>query len=142
MSRIGNAHITIPAGVQIEVKDNGADIFVELAKEGMSVKFLTPKHGDIYEVGEEINVQIQQQAATNVKLYKNDTAVAETGGATLTYTYTPTEAEDIVFKAVATDGTQTIEESVSVAVLGETETAPRPAGAENGSQQRNLTAFL
>lgn len=120
------------ADSKIEVKDNGADIFVELAKEGMSVKFLTPKHGDIYEVGEEINVQIQQQAATNVKLYKNDTAVAETGGATLTYTYTPTEAEDIVFKAVATDGTQTIEESVAVAVLGETETAPRPAGAENG----------
>ena len=120
------------ADSKIEVKDNGADIFVELAKEGMSVKFLTPKHGDIYQVGDEITVQTQQQATTNVKLYKNDTAVAETGGATLTYTYTPTEAEDIVFKVVATDGKETIEESVSVAVLGETETATRPAGVENG----------
>ena len=120
------------ADSKIEVKDNGADIFVELAKEGMSVKFLTPKHGDIYQVGDEITVQTQQQATTNVKLYKNDTAVAETGGATLTYTYTPTEAEDIVFKVVATDGKETIEESVSVAVLGETESATRPAGVENG----------
>ena len=120
------------ADSKIEVKDNGADIFVELAKEGMSVKFLTPKHGDIYQVGDEITVQTQQQAATNVKLYKNDTAVAETGGATLTYTYTPTEAEDIVFKVVATDGKDTIEESVAVAVLGETENATRPAGVENG----------
>ena len=120
------------ADSKIEVKDNGADIFVELAKEGMSVKFLTPKHGDIYQVGDEITVQTQQQATTNVKLYKNDTAVAETGGATLTYTYTPTEAEDIVFKVVATDGSETIEESVSVAVLGETETATRPAGVKNG----------
>ena len=120
------------ADSSIEVKDNGADIFVELAQEGMSVKFLTPKHGDIFQVGDEITVQTQQQAATNVKLYKNETAVAETGGATLSYTYTPTEAEDIVFKVVATDGTETIEESIAVAVLGETETATRPADAECG----------
>ena len=120
------------ADSKIEVKDNGADIFVELAKEGMSVKFLTPKHGDIYQVGDEITVQTQQQATTNVKLYKNDTAVAETGGATLSYTYTPTEAEDIIFKVVATDGKETIEESLAVAVLGETESAARPAGVKNG----------
>ena len=120
------------ADSKIEVKDNGADIFVELAKEGMSVKFLTPKHGDIYQVGDEITVQTQQQATTNVKLYKNDTAVAETGGTTLSYTYTPTEAEDIIFKVVATDGKDTIEESIAVAVLGETEAATRPAGVKNG----------
>ena len=117
---------------KIEVKDNGADIFIELASEGMSVKIISPAHGSILTVGEEYTVQVQQKAATNVKLYKNDTAVAETGGATLTYTYAPTEPEDVVFKAVATDGTNTLEDSVSVAVLGETETASRPADVENG----------
>ena len=117
---------------KIEVKDNGADIFIELAVEGMSVKFLTPKHGEIYQVGDQINVQVKQQAATKVKLYKNDTIVAETGSDTITYTYTTTAAEDIIFKAVATDGKETIEESLTVAVLGETETAARPAGLKNG----------
>ena len=120
------------ADSKIEVKDNGADIFVELATEGMSVKIITPSHGDILKIGEEYTVQVQQKAATSVKLYKNDVAVAETGGATLSYVYTPTEAEDVVFKAVATDGTETVEDSISVAVLGETETATRPAGVENG----------
>ena len=120
------------ADSSIEVKDNGADIFVELATEGLSVKIISPAHGAILQVGQEYTVQVQQQAATNVKLYKNDTAVAETGGATLTYTYAPTEPEDVVFKAVATDGTNSVEESVSVAVLGETETAARPADADNG----------
>ena len=120
------------ADSKIEVKDNGADIFVELATEGLSVKIISPAHGSILEVGQEYTVQVQQQAATNVKLYKNDVAVAETGGATLTYTYAPTEPEDVVFKAVATDGTNTVEESVSVAVLGETESATRPADADNG----------
>ena len=120
------------ADSKIEVKDNGADIFVELASEGMSVKIISPAHGDILKVGEEYTVQVQQKAATNVKLFKNDTAVAETGSATLTYTYAPTEPEDVVFKAVATDGTNTLEDSISVAVLGDTETATRPAGLENG----------
>ena len=120
------------ADSKIEVKDNGADIFVELATEGLSVKIISPAHGSILEVGQEYTVQVQQQAATNVKLYKNDTPVAETGGATLSYTYAPTEPEDVVFKAVATDGTNTVEESVSVAVLGETENATRPADANNG----------
>ncbi|MBQ5710345.1 MAG: Por secretion system protein [Alistipes sp.] len=120
------------ADSKIEVKDNGADIFVELATEGLSVKIISPAHGSILEVGQEYTVQVQQQAANNVKLFKNDTAVAETGGATLTYTYAPTEPEDVVFKAVATDGTNTVEESVSVAVLGETESAARPADADNG----------
>ena len=120
------------ADCSIEVKDNGADIFVELAKEGLSVKFLSPAHGAILQVGQEYNVQVQQQAATNVKLYKNDVAVAETGGALLSYTYKPTEAEDVVFKAVATDGKESVEESIKVAVLGETETATRPSGIKNG----------
>ena len=120
------------ADSKIEVKDNGADIFVELATEGLSVKIISPAHGSILEVGQEYTVQVQQQAATNVKLYKNDTPVAETGNATLSYTYAPTEPEDVVFKAVATDGTNTVEESVSVAVLGETESATRPADADNG----------
>ena len=116
----------------LEVKDNGADIFVELATEGLSVKIISPAHGAILQVGQEYTVQVQQQAATSVKLYKNDTAVAETGGATLTYTYAPTEPEDVVFKAVATDGKESVEESVKVAVLGETENAARPADADYG----------
>ena len=120
------------ADCSLEVKDNGADIFVELATEGLSVKIISPAHGAILQVGQEYTVQVQQQAATNVKLYKNDTAVAETGGSTLTYTYAPTEPEDVVFKAVATDGKESVEESVKVAVLGETENAARPADADYG----------
>ena len=116
----------------LEIKDNGADIFIEMAKEGMSVRFLTPAHGDILQVGDECNVQVQQQAATTVSLYKNDEKVAESGQATITYTFTPDKAEDIVLRAVATDGTTTIEESIKLAVLGETVTEARPAGVDNG----------
>ena len=120
------------ADSMIEVKDNGADIFVELATEGMSVKFLTPKNGQILTVGEECSVQVQQQEATKVTLYKNDEVVAESGSALITYDFVPEEPADVVFKAVATDGTDTIEETVSVAILAATQEAERPAGVVDG----------
>ena len=117
---------------KIEVKDNGSDIFIELAKEGMSVKIINPAHGSMLTVGNEYNVQVNQKGATNLQLFKNDQEVATTTHETLSYTYTPTEPEDVVFKAVATNGTESVEDSISVSVLGTTENAPRPAGAENG----------
>uniref|UniRef100_UPI00405607BF alpha-amylase family glycosyl hydrolase n=1 Tax=Alistipes sp. TaxID=1872444 RepID=UPI00405607BF len=120
------------ADSMIEVKDNGADIFVELATEGMSVKFLTPKNGQILTVGEECSVQVQQQEATKVTLYKNDEVVAESGSALITYDFVPEEPADVVFKAVATDGIDTIEERVSVAILAATQEAERPAGVVDG----------
>ena len=45
----------------------------------MSVKFLTPKNGEILTVGQECSVQVQQQEATTVTLYMNDKVVAESG---------------------------------------------------------------
>ena len=115
-----------------EVKDNGKDIFVELAVEGLSVKFLTPQDGTILKIGEECNIQVQQQKATTVTLYKNDEFVAEGRSEKLSYVYTPTQVEDVVFKAVATDGTETKEVSVRVAVLAETQDEARPAGTKDG----------
>lgn len=116
----------------VELKDNGQDIFVELSKEGMQVMFLTPKDGIILQVGDSCEVQVKQQEATSVTLYKNDEQVATTSETTLNYTFEAMVAEDVLFKAVATDGSQSVEKSISIAVLGATEQATRPAGAEDG----------
>ena len=115
-----------------ELKDKGNDIFIELASEGMSVRIISPSHGDILKLNEECTVQVNQKDATNVKLYKNDEMVSESGSATLTYKFTPTEPEDITFKAVATNGSETLEDSVSVAVLGETVDEAMPGGVIDG----------
>lgn len=124
----------------IEVKDNGSDIFIELATEGMSVKFLTPKNGEILTVGQECSVQVQQQEATTVTLYMNDKVVAESGSSLITYSFVPEEPADVVFKAVATDGVETIEESVSVAILAATVEAERPAGMVDGVNVEGTSA--
>ncbi len=116
----------------LEVKDNGADIFIDVVAEGLSVAIISPANGTILQVGESCDVTVNQKSATNLMLYKNDEVVAEGADAQIVYKYSPSQPEDVVFRAVATDGANTVEDSVTVAVLGETESAPRPANVKDG----------
>ena len=115
-----------------EVKDNGQDIFVETVEEGLYVKITSPKNGSILTVGKEVCVTVQSQAATSLSLYRNDSEVVVGESNTVEYKFAPAKAEDIVFKAVASDGVETIEDSITVSVLGATVDEPRPAGVKNG----------
>ena len=115
-----------------EVKDNGNDIFIETVEEGLYVKITSPKDGSILTVGKEICVTVQAQAATSVSLYRNGSEVAVSEDATVEYKFAPAKAEDILFKAVATDGVESVEDSISVSILGATVDEPRPAGIKNG----------
>ena len=116
----------------LEVKDNGNDIFIDIVAEGLSVAIVSPESGAMLQVGQSCNVIVNQKAATKLTLYKNDEEVAQTSDAQLVYTYSPTQPEDVVFRAVATDGAESVEDSINVAVLGETESASRPAGVKDG----------
>lgn len=140
------AYYGVPAGEKIkalafvfrsadskkEVKDNGQDIFVETVEEGLYVKITSPKNGSILTVGKEVCVTVQSQAATSLSLYRNDSEVVVGEDSAIEYKFAPAKAEDIIFKAVATDGVDTIEDSITVSVLGATVDEPRPAGVGNG----------
>ena len=115
-----------------EVKDNGKDIFVDAVDEGLYVKITSPKNGSILTIGEECLVSVKLQAASSMSLYCNDSEVLYTEEATAEYTFVPTKAEDIIFKAVATDGFDSVEDVVKVSILGTPESEPRPAGIGNG----------
>ena len=115
-----------------EVKDNGKDIFVDAVDEGLYVKITSPKNGSILNIGEECLVSVKLQAASSMSLYCNDSEVLYTEEAAAEYTFVPTKAEDITFKAVATDGFDSVEDVVKVSILGTPESEPRPAGIGNG----------
>ena len=115
-----------------EIKKDGQDIFIETAAEGLQVRIISPAHGTILTVGEEYTVQVNAQSATSLSLYRNDAEVSNTTEMTLEYSFSPTVEEDIIFKAVATDGTDTIEHSIKVAVLGATVDAARPGNVHDG----------
>ena len=116
----------------IEVKDNGNDIFIDIVEEGLSVAIVSPANGSVYQVGETCEVVVNQKAATSLTLYKNDEVVVESALSQVVYSYSPTAPEDVIFRAVATDGTNTVEDSVTVAVLGQTQNEARPAGVKDG----------
>ena len=115
-----------------EVKDNGNDIFINTVEEGLGVYITSPKDGSFLTIGNECYVVVKSQKATSLTLYQNDKSVAKTSDSSIEYRVTPTKAEDITFRAVATDGIDEVEASIKVSVLGTTTSEPRPAGAKNG----------
>ncbi|MBO7243556.1 MAG: Por secretion system protein [Alistipes sp.] len=115
-----------------ELKDNGNDIFIDTVEEGLNVMIETPKNGSLLAVGTEYSVSVKAQHATSLTLYRNDEEIETTDQPAIEYTFTPSVAEDIVFRAVATDGINSVEDSIAVSILGATQNEPRPAGVTNG----------
>lgn len=115
-----------------ELKDNGNDIFIDTVEEGLNVMIETPKNGSLLAVGTEYSVSVKAQHATSLTLYRNDEEIETTDQPAIEYTFTPSVAEDIVFRAVATDGIDSVEDSIAVSILGATQNEPRPAGVTNG----------
>ncbi|MBQ5855636.1 MAG: hypothetical protein IIW50_07555, partial [Alistipes sp.] len=68
----------------------------------------------------------------SLKLYQNEQLVATSDGKNIKHTFTTTACEDIVFKAEASNDTQTITEVISTTVLGTPQTEARPANAKDG----------
>ncbi len=115
-----------------ELKDNGSDIFITLSEGGLDVSFTSPANGDIWEIGQTYTITAQASAATSLKVYQNGSMVQESAGTPISFTVSPAGAEDIIFKAEASNGAETVSEEVRVAVLGQTQDMARPADAKDG----------
>ena len=119
--------------VLYEVKNNGADIFYDLVEGELNVSITTPQNGSIWEVGQTYDVKAKAVGAKSLKLFMNDEVIGEnTTGEEIVYQYTPSQPVDLTFKAVASDGTNEVEDVVKVSVLGGVENMPRPSGAKEG----------
>ena len=115
-----------------EVKDNGSDIFIETVEEGLGVYITSPKDGTFLTVGTKCLVTVKSQKATEVSLLRDGKEVVVSNESAIEYEFVPTKAEDITFTAVATDGVNSVEDTIAVSILGTTVDEPRPAGVKNG----------
>ena len=115
-----------------EMKDNGNDIFVAISEPGLAVKFIAPADRSILDLNQTYTVSLASIDATSLKLYQNEQLVATSDGNNIKHTFTTTVCEDIVFKAEASNDTQTITEVISTTVLGTPQTEARPANAKDG----------
>ena len=124
----------------VELKDNGNDIFVALAKADLDVRIISPADRAILDVNNSYTVSVTAKEANSVILYKNDQVVATSTGEDINYTYNVAVSEDAVFKAEASNGKKSVTDEVSVTVLGATVSEARPAGVKDGVTVNGNTA--
>ena len=117
-----------------EVKaEGGADIFVELTKVGLDAVLVSPTNGEVWKIGETYTLEARASAASYIKLMVDGSVVAESDtDSSIKYDYTAMDAKDLTIKVEAGDGSNVVEKSASVVVLGSTPEETRPAGVEDG----------
>ena len=126
----------------VELKKDGQDIFIELAKEDLDVRIISPADRSILDINTNYTVSVTAKQATSVVLYKNNQVVATSAGEDINYTYTVAVSEDATFKAEASDGTKSVTDEISVAALGATPVEARPAGVKDGVTVSGNTATI
>ena len=120
------------ADATTELKDNGNDIFVKLAKADLDVKIVSPSDRSILDLNTSYTVSVTAKEATSVILYKNDQVVATSTGGDINYTYNVAVSEDAVFKAEASNSKKSVTDQIAVAALGASKSEARPAGIKDG----------
>ncbi len=109
------------------------DIFYDVYKQGLSVSITNPiQSKPIYELNDVINIQASANNATSLSLYIDNQLMGSTAEQSLAYSYTATEYGKHWIKAIATDGSNTIKDSVYILIRSEINVATLPQGAHPG----------
>lgn len=119
-----------------ELKNNGNDIFVELAQPGLDVRICSPENRAIWLNNAVYTLKVASKDASFVALYASTTEsepLAQTStNADIAYRFTTTAYEDLCFIAVAANGTETVRDTLFATVLSPTVSQARPSGATDG----------
>ena len=115
-----------------EVKDGSNDIFVKVFSGSLDVAITSPEDGSVYKIGDRVAVEVVQNSASSVTLYKNGAPVYTFTDSIYRYEFTATEGGSVELIAEATNGSTTKKSSVNISVIGEAEEASRPSWAKDG----------
>lgn len=120
----------------IEGKDNGKDIFMKVVEPGLNIDFLAPKDNNIWVNNTAYAIGIGATGAETIKLYQNSitsTPLKTVNGQTLlTYQFTTSKEEDLVFIAEAISGATIKRDTLYGCVVKSTEAKTRPVGIKDG----------
>lgn len=111
----------------------GGDIFVDVYEEGLNVSFITPdSYGNLVNLNDQLQVEVAGAQCTQIKLYVNGVLQTQQNGTSLTTTLTASAYGKFRVKAVATDGTNEVADSMYYFVRPAVTVASVPAGMEYG----------
>lgn len=109
------------------------DIFYNVYEQGLSVSITNPSQvKPIYELNDDINIQVSANSSTSLKLYIDNNLIVSTDQSSIAHTYTADSYGKHWIKAEASDGTNTRYDSVYILVRTPVNVATLPAGAKPG----------
>lgn len=109
------------------------DIFYTVYEQGLTVGFTNPSQTKpIYELNDNFNITLEANNATNLKLLIDGAEVQSTAETSITYNYTASTYGKHWFKAIATDGTTTVSDSVYILVRTSVTEEDLPSGLKLG----------
>ncbi len=109
------------------------NIYYNVYEQGLTVSFLSPNQtSPIYEPNSNINVNVEANNSTNLKLLIDGSEVENTTEASISYSYTATNTGKHWFKAIASDGTTSVADSVYILVRANAIVEDLPAGLKLG----------
>ncbi len=110
------------------------DIFVTVVKEGLTVKINSPdRDKPFYSFATNLNISVQANNSTSLSLLVNNAEVSTSTTNSISYTY-PIDSYGLQWiKAIASDGTNEVKDSVYFFVRGNTPVAELPEGLVPGA---------
>jgi len=114
-------------------KQTSPDILYPVYVQGLSVNLSNPTQAQpIYELNSVISIAAAANGSTSLSLFVDNNQVATTATTSINYDYTASSYGNHWIKAIATDGTQTVADSVNIMVRPAVVTADLPAGVRPG----------
>jgi 1,4-alpha-glucan branching enzyme len=116
-------------------KQTTPDIFIDVYEAGLNVSIVEPaQKSNIIEFGQNLTIRAAANESTSLTLFIDDTEVATTGTGEVSYIFNSTTYGYGYYwaKAIATDGVETVKDSVSLFVRSEPTVADLPAGVIPG----------
>ncbi len=109
-----------------------ADIFVDVYEAGLVVEITQPKNNEILQKNQPVNILASSSIEADLKLYLNESLIAENTGNTISTNYTFTEGGNNWLIAEASSAGATLRDSVSVFVREDVITETKPANYKTG----------
>lgn len=109
------------------------DLFYNVYEEELNVIIISPNPDrPIYEINSTVSIEVQAKLATSLSVYVNNEEVESSSGEAISTTYSAQEHGKFWVKAVASDGTETVADSVYFFVKGDIPEAELPDGVIPG----------
>jgi len=116
-----------------EGKDTGgSDIFMEVSDEVLAVSIESPLDKSLIPVGDDVAVKVNSILSNQLTLFVNDQEIETTTGTSIAYTLVNVTEDKYSIRAVASSGTNVVEDNVTFYTRGTPVEETMPVGLSRG----------